>query len=150
LASGQQETGTWATNIAEPTAGPQVQAEAAISFPVRLKTATVVKPVYRNAKESNTPLKPCLGNVNQPVAEPGFLCIYRGEPNGGLETMDKNAAFFGITDPKGNFILPTEKVGALGALVVFRTGQFSEEEAGTTLTEPAYLSAAGSWAVTEK
>ena len=64
---------------------------------------------------------------------------------GSIEKEWKGAEFFGIEDAAGN----TSQKAKIGALVIFRTKQFVEE-APTTVTEPVLLTAAGSWAFTEK
>jgi hypothetical protein len=124
---------------------------AAISFPVKLKTARKITLVYRNQKEAEVPKPPCLGLPNEPIAEPGTLCVYRGGNFGSLEEQDKNAAFFGSEDPNCAYFTTSKNVGVVGQLVLFRSLDFTEE--GTTpatLKEATLLEAGGSWAVTEK
>jgi hypothetical protein len=124
------------------------------SFPVRLKETAEIASKYRDEPEAETPESPCVGSVNEPVAEPGWLCTYRGGGGfGSLESQDKNAKFFNFEKPNGVYLIPPgiREVGVLGALIVFRSNQFTEE--GTTpaeLTERTYLVAGGSWSVTEK
>jgi hypothetical protein len=128
----------------------QVQQMGAISFPLRLAETATITAKYANEKEGEVITPPCIGTPNEPVAEPGFLCVYRHGNFGSMETQDKNAKFFGFEKPSGQFLIPGE-TGVLGALVVFRSNQFTEE--GTTpakLTAETYLDAGGSWAVTEK
>jgi hypothetical protein len=105
-------------------------------------------------------MAPCLGSPLEPFASKGTLCVYRGFGfKGGLELQDHNAAFFELANSLGENLAVTGKVESLGALVVFRsvsnTPEFKEEppivgEAQFgTITESAYLAAAGAWAVTE-
>jgi hypothetical protein len=156
LASGYQETGTWSVNISAATGDPQVQASAAISFPVRLKKGDTVKGVYRTVTEVEKPAAPCAGSPLEPFAEKGHLCVYRGFAfKGGLESQDRNAAFFELADSNGENEALTGKVEPLGSLVVFRSVNnspiFAEEvgEGPSKITELSYLSAAGAWAATE-
>jgi hypothetical protein len=123
-----------------------------ISYPVRLKKGAVVAFTYRPQEVAENPVPPCLGTVNEPTAEAGHMCVYRGALSfGAEEKQDKNAAFFTALDPKGENVTLTKKVGLLGELLVFRSSDFTEE--GTTpaiLKEATILSAGGSWAVQEK
>jgi hypothetical protein len=123
-----------------------------VSFPVRLKKGSLVTGfTYRNGKEAETPKPPCNGTINEPIAEPGNLCVYRGQQFGSLEEQDKNAAFFGAQAFSGEPFTTSKKVGVLGELIVFRSLDFTEE--GTTpatLKEATIMEAGGSWAVQEK
>jgi hypothetical protein len=156
LASNFQETGTWSVHINAPTGAWQQQYTSPISFPVRLKKGAVVKATYRNATEAEAPKAPCNGTINEPIAEVGNLCVYRGAPLGGLETADKNAAFFGFVEPNGTPFTTSKKVGFLGELVLFRSVNNSpsfKEEVGEepgVITEGSYMEGGGSWAVAEK
>jgi hypothetical protein len=161
LPSGYQESGTWSANVSAVTGAPQVQVTAAITFPVRLKKGAVVKAVYRNVKEDEAPMVPCAGSPTEPFVSAGTLCVYRGFAfKGGLETQDRNMAFFTLVEPNGENSATEGRAGNLGEGVVFRsvnnTPEFKElspvesEAAYGTITEAAYLSAFGSWAVTEK
>jgi hypothetical protein len=92
----------------------------------------------------------------EPRAGAGTLCVYRSEGNkGGLETQDQNGSFFEILNENGVNTAVENKVGQLGATVVFRstelTGAFKEEpaEEPSQLTHQTYVNAMGTWAVTE-
>jgi hypothetical protein len=151
LPSKGQETGVWSVPAVTGIPGDmQVQEMGVASFPLRLKETATITAKYRNEKESEAPEPPCVGSQNEPFAEPGFLCVYRGGNFGSLESQDKNAKFFNFEKPNGQLLIPGE-VGVLGVLIAFRSNQFTEE--GTTpakLTAETYLDAGGSWAVTEK
>jgi hypothetical protein len=142
-----------------PTGAFQQQAVAPISFPVRLKKGDLVKGTYLTAAQVEKPgsVPACGGSALEPTATAGNLCVYRGQGlKGGLETQDKGAAFFELTDTVGENVATSGKVGPLGALAVFRSTanspSFKEEiaEEPGIITEGAYLSAGGSWAVQEK
>jgi hypothetical protein len=120
---------------------------------------STLKPTYKNEAESKAPAAPCLGSVNEPAAEKGNLCVYRGAKKG-TEKEDKNITepnaevtpLGPFTTPSGEFIAP--KGSCITAsdncqtavMVVFRTAQFAEP--AVTVTEASYLNASGSWAVT--
>jgi len=159
LESGKSETGGWSAWISAATGAPQVQADAVISFPIKL-VEQEEGPVftYRNAEEALKPEAPCLGETNEPIAEKGFLCVYRGGAgNGSKENEDKN-----VTNKKtevffesffGEKIAKQEGVGGQdGVNLVFRTKDFNATGTGepATLTKTAYMVAQGSWAVTAK
>jgi hypothetical protein len=153
------ETGAWSASIAVPNGGPQQQANGVVSFnpkyPIEPATLTLH---YRNEAESGSPTKPCLGSVNEPQAEQGNLCVYRGAQKG-KETEDKNIKepnAAGNTEGFGTLLgehlengkeCPNE-VGLCqtGVLVIFRTAQFAEPS--VPVTAASYLNAFGSWAVT--
>jgi hypothetical protein len=145
-------------HINAPTGAFQQQYESPISFPIRLKEGELVKANYRTAQETeaSTITPPCLGSVDEPLAEPGNLCVYRGQSLGGLETQDKNAAFFGFTDPVGENSTISGHVGELGEMILFRSVHNSpsfKEEVGEepgVITQGAFMEGGGSWAVTEK
>jgi hypothetical protein len=154
------ETGGWSASISVPNGGPQQQANGIVSFspkyPLEPSTLTLN---YRNEAEAGSPTPPCLGSINEPQAEKGNLCVYRGATKG-KETEDKNITepnaevtpFGPFTTPHGEFIPPKGTcVAATGncqtaVMVVFRTAQFAEP--GVTVTAASYLNAFGSWAVT--
>jgi hypothetical protein len=142
-----------------------VQADGAISFPIRLRKYAELEGIpitYRNGTESGTPKTPCLGSPNEPVAETGHLCVYRGVGGiGSEETQDKGVG--GKTTPtaptvplfddaNGTKIAEIEEgKGRSGVDIVFRTNQFeASSPALATLTEAAYMVAKGSWAVTAR
>ena len=147
LASGKFETGTWSATIDVPAGGLQTQTQGVISFPI--KDAEKPKATYRNFKESGTPKAPCIGNINEPVAEAGNLCVYRGGNFGSLEEEDTNAKFIAFQEPNGE---EGAIGGKAGAFVIFRTeeGVFEAGETPIALANPAHLNAAGSWALTAK
>ena len=148
LAGGKSETGGWSATISVPAGGPQTQAAGVVSYPIELAERPIV--VYRGEREAESPVFPCEGNVNNPLAQPGYLCVYRSGNFGSLETQDKNAKFFGFQDFNGNnYAKGSQEGGLLGELVVFRTAEFNAEHP-TTLVKEAALTAAGSWAVTAK
>src|SRR5262249_50685473 len=98
------------------------------------------------------------GSPNEPQAERGNLCVYRGTQKG-KETEDKNikepnatgnaetfATPVGEFIPQGGECKTGPNVCQTAVLVVFRTAQFAEP--GVTVTAASYLDARGSWAVT--
>jgi len=120
-----------------------------VSFSPELAEGEVLTAVYRTEVQAESPEAPCLGNVNEPTAEAGFLCVYRAGNFGSLEKQDENAAFYGFESPEGL----TGKVGRTGALVLFRTKEFKEEtvtakekEEAEHIKKQSELSAGGSWA----
>jgi hypothetical protein len=151
LPSKAGETGVWSANMQAPASGfPQIQAIGLASYPIRLKETAALNATYRPASVAETPEPPCLGTVDEPVAEPGNLCVYRGIQFGSEEAQDKNAKFFNFESPNGKFVVPGE-VGVIGELIVFRSDQFVEEgKVPAKITAETYLSAAGSWALQEK
>jgi hypothetical protein len=153
LSSRKSESGGWSATISVPAGGPQTQADGVVSFPTPLARGEKVKFTYRNEREALEPKAPCLGSVNEPVAEPGNLCVYRGGAgSGSKENEDKNAKFVQFEDFFGETIKETGEAnsGDLGVLIVFRTNEFATEGPHLTLAKEAQLTAAGSWAVTAK
>jgi hypothetical protein len=155
LNSRESETGTWAASIYVSAGGPQAQADAAISYPCRLKALEFPKVEYLNEEKVLTPgLRPnCPGNTNNPEALPGFLCIFQGTltVEGSAATEWQNAGFFDVQDPAGNSDAGSK--GVVGEMVVFRTTEYEESPLtppGHTIANNANLNAAGSWAVTAK
>jgi hypothetical protein len=151
LASKFQETGVWSATMSAATGAPQQQSMGVASYPIRLKKGAIITETYVGEKAAETPKAPCLGSVNEPKANPGAFCAYRGGNFGSLEEQDKGAAFAFFENPRGANFNTTAEAGVLGTLILFRSSAFTEE--GTTpatLTETTYLNAAGSWAVTEK
>jgi hypothetical protein len=155
LAKGWQENGAWQVSVSAPTGAPQVNAMAAISFPIRLKKAATVKAKYLTAAEVEKPVVPCAGSDLEPIASEGNLCVYRGFANkGALEGQDQNAKFFEFTDTHGESSNLANKVSPDGSIVVFRsqenTGPFAEEatEEPAQIIHQVYFNAAGVWAVT--
>jgi hypothetical protein len=155
LASGKSETGTWSANLQVAAGAPQAQADGAISFPITLPAKILAANVkYLNEKQVGEPgsIPGCIGSGQEPIAEPGFLCVYQGATAtvGSLESEWKEAKFFGLEDPVGNLNMNAagKPSGLIGELVVFRTNTFTE--APSTIPAAASLTAAGSWAVTAK
>ena len=145
LASGKAETGTWSAGMDLPAGVDQYQSDGVVSYAI--PTAKSQKATYRGEVAAETAKAPCLGNVNEPIAEKANLCVYRGGNAGSKESEDTNAKFATFEEPIGT---EGEKAGKLGALVVFRTeeGVFVVGEPTVILAKPAHLVAAGSWAVT--
>jgi hypothetical protein len=156
------ETGTWTAAIAVPAGGPQEQANGVVSFnPKYPLEPSTLKLKYRNETEAEAPVPPCVGSPNEPQAEKGNLCVYRGltvakEATGDREIIEPGAEVApagGFATPLGEFIKSGEECNKesgncqLGVMVVFRTKGFVEAGTGT-VTGSAYLNAWGSWAVT--
>ena len=141
------EQGTWTAHINVAAKQHQDESIAAISFPILLAESEAITSVYRSASAAESPEEPCYGNLEEPHAAPGFLCVYRGQNEGSLEKEDTNASFFQFEKPNGEFQIEEGKDGGkLGMLVVFRTKEFAE----TPIKEvkaASYLNAAGSWSV---
>ena len=159
LASGKSETGGWSASISAAKGGPQAQAAGVISFPIKLEEKEE-GPVftYRSAEEALKPEAPCLGSVDEPIAEKGNLCVYRGGAgNGSKEGEDRN-----VTNKKGEVFFQSffgEKIakqegvsGQAGVDLIFRTKQFNATGAGepAEVTATSYMAAQGSWSVTAK
>jgi hypothetical protein len=148
LVGGNSETGGWSALIDVPAGGPQAQAMGVVSYPIPLAQRPLV--VYRNEVQTESPTPPCVGSVTEPIALPGYLCVYRTGNFGSREAQDKNAKFFGFQDLAGNATTNgAEEGGLLGELIVFRTNEFNAEHP-ITISKEAALFAAGSWAVTAK
>jgi hypothetical protein len=154
------EQGTWSAHISVPTGGPQAEADGVVSFnPKYPIEPSTLKIKYKNEAESEVPALPCIGSVNEPVAQKGNLCVYRGLQRG-KETEDKNIKepnaagnTEGFATPLGEFIANggecNKENGQCqnGVVVIFRTAQFAEP-GGVSVTATSYLDARGSWAVT--
>jgi hypothetical protein len=132
LPKGATETGTWAAEGVAAATGEYVG--ATISFPVRLAEKGEVNAVYVAVGESTssgTLAEQCEGDVENPGAKPGDLCVFEGESpaihHGGLESYGH-----AIVSPDGG-IYP----GPTGGQLVFKT------------TQTGRVSAEGTWAVTE-
>ena len=151
LGVNEEITGVWSAHIAVSSAGPQAESDGALTMPCEYglepKTETVT---YRNDPESLAPKAPCLGSVNEPTAQPGNLCAYRGS-GVAKEPTDKDAKFIGFDTPfgeevaNGTLLNKETDPGRQGMLLVFRTTQFAA--APVTVTESALLDARGSYAV---
>jgi len=144
LPPGKSETGGWSASIDVAAGGPQAQSDGVVSYPIPLNFTP--KLVYRNETEALEPTPPCLGSPTEPVAEPGYLCVYRGGNFGSKESEDKNAQFIGFQD----FLGDTDEGGLIGQLIIFRTDEFVLEGTHNLLAHEAALTAAGSWSVTAK
>jgi hypothetical protein len=148
--------------------GPQAEADGVVSFNPKYPKGTALTLKYKNEAESQSPALPCVGSVNEPIAEKGNLCVYRGVQFG-KEAEDKNitepaaiALPWGtFATPFGEFIPNNQECNKengqcqAGVLVLFRTAQFGEVGDGITgepktVTAASYLDARGSWAVTAK
>ena len=131
-----------------------MQANVPITYQVPLckETSTGNNPQLRlnyvNEKNAEIPgsVPGCVGTVNEPIAEPGFLCVYRGGNFGSLEEKDKNAGFAGFHAPNG---VPN-LINRMGQVVVWRSNEFNEEapiEALSPASTPVNLTAEGSWSM---
>jgi hypothetical protein len=150
LKSGESEQGAWSTHLNVATGGLQAEAAGAITFTCRLSEAGIPKAKAIYIPEGKV-LEPgsvpgCNGSNNEPLAEPGFLCVYQGftATPGSLETEWQNAKFFKLLDPSGN----SGKAGPIGEEVVYRTTEYKEGLPKTTLKAAADLTAGGSYSVT--
>jgi hypothetical protein len=154
LGSNKSESGIWSATISEPAGAPQTQVDAVVSLPIPLAEEEKIKITYRNEAQALEPKAPCIGSPNEPVAEPGNLCVYRGDGSGSKESEDKNAKFFDFQDALGDSIASgTETKGAgghTGILIVFRTDEFNAAGKPVTLANEARLTASGSWSLTAK
>jgi hypothetical protein len=145
--------------------GPQAEADGVVSFSPKYPLETSLKLNYLNEAEAlavKTTI--CLGSTNEPQAERGNLCVYRGAQKPAEAENDKEivepgaepvAGVLGDTfaTPAGEFIhnkVECNKENGqcqTSLLVVFRTKGFTSGPIGT-VAAPAYLDARGSWAVT--
>ena len=160
LKKGEQQAGSWGTNISLPKESPQAQAYAAITYQCPLGETEEAKPVFMSEKAINEGANEnCAGSPNEPVAEEGFLCVYdfaTSEP-GTREGEWKEAGFYAMADNAGTAnVREAGKTGnpsksKTGELVEFRTKTFEEGAAGPkTIPAAAYLVAGGVWAVRAK
>jgi hypothetical protein len=154
------ETGGWSAHISVPLGGPQAESDGVVSFnPKYPLEPSTLKLNYRNEAEALAPKLPCVGSVNEPQAERGNLCVYRGvtfgkeaqdkdirEPNAAGNTEGFRTAF-GEAIASGGECNKESGNCQSAVMVVFRTNQFAEP-ATTTVTEFAYLDTRGTWAVT--
>jgi hypothetical protein len=129
-----------------------------VSYPIKLceEPSTGNEPQlflkYVNETNAEAPgsVPGCVGSVNEPIAEPENLCVYRGGNFGSLEKFDKNAGFSEFHEPNG---LGLGEVGALGQLIVFRSTEFNQEapiEKLSAANSPVRLTAEGSWSMRVK
>jgi hypothetical protein len=158
LKSKGTESGVWSVHIHAPAKTEQAQADASISYPLMLKEKTSVKLTYRTEPQTEKPAAPCLGAADEPFAEPGNLCTYRGfkeagskEAGVGVGNVDKSTKFERFSSAEGEGPLTTTglaNAGDIGLDLVFRTNEFSTETPITELATESNLTAKGSWAVT--
>jgi hypothetical protein len=154
------ETGVWAASIHVAAGGVQQAANAALSYPIPLKVNAAVTVTYRTEPQSTTPSAPCLGSPDEPFAEPGNLCTYRGGaepgtkelPGAEIGNVDEHAAFSSFADALGEEIPNLGKTGLanagdIGINIRFRTSEFGKETPVKVAAE-SNLSAKGSWALT--
>jgi hypothetical protein len=107
---------------------------------------------YRNQTEAGSPKAPCLGSVNEPTAEPGNLCAYRGVASP-KEPEDKGGSFkqfrsaFGQEFASGASTPVEGQLSQHGMTLVFTSNNWLAT--GTeTLKEVVSVYAQGSYAVT--
>jgi hypothetical protein len=149
------ETGIWSAQIHASKGEEQLESEAVISYPVPLSNNPEGVNYNYKAASEGVIKAPCLGSVNEPVAEGtalvGNLCVYRGGVGiGSKETEDAGVVskpFF--EDALGETVTKQELSfsGTTGVNVVFRTAVFSISGVRSTLAVNAYLVAKGSWAL---
>jgi hypothetical protein len=156
LKSKATETGGWSATIHAPAGTVQEQTQAAISYPIPLKAKTAVKLTYRNEMEALLVMAPCLGSVDEPTAEAGNLCVYRGGMDVGAKekgvevgNVDENAAFSHFASAAGETLTTTglANAGDESIAVDFRTTEFSNTTP-LKLVKESNLNAKGSWALT--
>ncbi len=124
LPKGATETGTWVA--VEPKGNKEESAATAISFPIPLANELGVEHVFFMA-EGASPTTECPGEIGEPKAAPGDLCVY-GRNFAGLSASPL------IINPAA---LPgTMGAASTGALLAFE------------VTSEATSSANGTWAVT--
>jgi hypothetical protein len=159
LKSKATETGGWSATLRAAAGTEQGQTQAAISYPFALKEKEAVKLTYRNEPQSIVPTAPCLGSTDEPFAEPGNLCTYRGGAEAGSKetgsevgNIDKNVKFTNFASAFGEEITTTGLANAGDETIdiVFRTAEFSKEKAIEKITLESNLNAKGSWALTAK
>jgi hypothetical protein len=145
LRSHAMETGTWWANIDAPAGSPQVETAGVVSYPIALCETEEIKLVYCNEPCSEVIglMVGCLGGPGEPIAEPGYLCVFTGEFKGTIEKQWKNAKFLEITSAVGI------NNQSYGQEVIFRTSEFGES-APVKLKNEAYLGTGGGWAATAK
>jgi hypothetical protein len=139
LPAEKSETGTFVVTGQVP-AGELNGPSTAISFPIPLAKAigasAVTEGVHAVGAAGNKTT--CPGSVEDPTAEPGNLCIYRGtieEEPAETETLTISN---GSIVPPGGKLLEDEGTGTTGAVVHAR---YEGPNAGTVAIQ-------GSWAVT--
>ena len=156
LKAGQNIQGTWSAKINVAIGDHQDQGLGWASYPIQPSKTEFPTAVYRTEPKSKEPEEPCFGTVNEPVAQAGFVCFYRGGNTGSEEKEDENAAFFGFSDVQGAVQGEEGKEGSkLGEFILFRTTSPAFAEgckkplvAACKVTAAAYLNTQGSWAMT--
>jgi hypothetical protein len=170
LAPGKSEKGAWGASLNVATGGLQQEATTGFSFAIPLdeKQSLKLKVRYLNETEVLNPTEhlECVGNVQEPVAEPAWLCVYQGATAefGSLSTEWREAKFFAVAPVQGESCEPIAPAtsGVLkckgieqenfgpGALVSYRTTTFKNDGNPVTIPAAASLNAAGSWSVQAK
>jgi hypothetical protein len=146
LRSHAMETGTWWANIDAPAGSPQVETAGVVSYPIALCEGEELQKEYCDEICSETVALRgggCFGAPQEPIAEPGWLCVWTGAFKGTRENQWKNAKFREITSAVG---INNE---TYGEEVIFRTSEFGEVTPAKLKNE-AYLGTGGGWAATAK
>jgi hypothetical protein len=148
LPAGQTETGAWSFSTNNESI-----VVTSFSFSIPLKEALGESQVHYISKTGNelvsleeeAPSVECPGNVNEPTAEPGNLCVYEAFTTGVEKADDPSthdvlvAAFVNIFPPASG---PPDAGGSRGSNTSGAGLQFSAEGAGATRL------GWGTWAVT--
>jgi len=115
-----------------------------VNYTIPLCEGTLLALHYLNETESESvgAQAGCNGSPQEPVADPGNLCVFTGGFKGINEKQWKNAKFNKILGTNGN---PEEATPA-GQEIVFRTTEF-KEEGPLKLAKEAYLGSGGGWQV---
>lgn len=130
LPANSNETGAW--DVRSTASSKEEVRTTSISFPIPL--ATKPPNVLFVAAGSSTPAH-CTGNVENPGAETGYLCIFESGTEGILGAIHKGGlSFTAATNPGGS-----AQAGTTGAELVFQTLE--------PKTAPEEVSAEGTWAV---
>jgi Collagen triple helix repeat (20 copies) len=150
LIPSETESGKWSVSLSSPAKGPQVEALAAISYPVPLCSGEQLHLEYVEESESLAiePNEPC-PRLERKSAAPGYLCVYRASDLATNQTRDLNGAFSFFEGEGGE----REATSLYGQLVVFRSSDFNEETPIKELpasASPVSVTAAGSWFATAK
>jgi Collagen triple helix repeat (20 copies) len=130
LPAGATETGTWTLHA--PAKGPGEYRATNISFPIPLaaelnNTATIF------VKSGESTPEQCAGNLAEPGAKSGRLCVFEAGESGFLAAIHSGGLTFeAVLDTKGEVA-----VGTTGVELLFATTESKEE-----------VSAEGTWAVT--
>jgi Collagen triple helix repeat (20 copies) len=130
LPSGAMETGTWGVH-AEYEGGAEVAAPISFSIPLSAESVEWINqdseffelgPHQHVLGEGEGETEECPGTVEEPLAEPGELCVYGGEETGarisGIEplsipaTVAKGEPYPAAIDSAGGFVLGNNVLGA--------------------------------------